>query len=362
MIKRVFNALSAIFSSKSTQSLSPLPALRLVTQLAFSDTCVASYKLFKTIMGSSGLTDQHWEAARLAIRGAFQQNAEEVSPQAGEPKEILKFLGYHLGLQGAGEDHRASIAFSLVGIPIGLYDDRVDPLTVEYIRELDCTSPSFVGGMRSIMHPDNSLILRLDAVGLLALISDQWFNSPLPVMEPEEMSEFCGHFAMVLDSSVLLSNTPRNSYKHVITVLFGMLRLLEWRKHIGTEQWHVFSLCGQAKEEDESFRWCLQNATELLEFTRGLPDGEGLKWWCVTLWLHYDKLDTTVRDEVERIASDVSRGDGTSDPNSYLNLIKQEVTKIQELGRRWGEYVVVSGDSESDVEPGGSEVSLRRRR
>lgn len=43
----------------------------------------------------------------------------------------------------------------------------------------------------------------------------------------------------------------------------------------------------------------------------------------------YDKLDTTVRDEAERIARDMSRSLGVSDPNSYLDYIKQEVTNTR---------------------------------
>ena len=69
----------------------------------------------------------------------------------------------------------------------------------------------------------------------------------------------------------------------------------------------------------EPVRWCLLNDAELLEFTRGLPDGEGLKWWYGALWLCYDKLDTTVRDEVKRIAADMLRHDDRSDLNLYLS-------------------------------------------
>ena len=70
-LRRIFKVLSAIFSSESIQTLSALRALRLVTRLATPDVADASYKLFRTIMSPDNLTDQHWEAARLAIHGAF---------------------------------------------------------------------------------------------------------------------------------------------------------------------------------------------------------------------------------------------------------------------------------------------------
>ena len=73
----------------------------------------------------------------------------------------------------------------------------------------------------------------------------------------------------------------------------------------------------------------MKNAIDLLEFTRRLADGEGLKWWYGTLWFHHDKLDAKARDEVERIAKDMSAGDGLSDLNLYLNLIGQEVARTR---------------------------------
>ena len=92
--------------------------------------------------------------------------------------------------------------------------------------------------------------------------------------------------------------------------------------------WSMLAYCAVVDEEQESFRWCLQNAIELLEVTRGLSGGEG--WWYGTLWFHYDKLDTMVRDEVERIARDMPSGGGLSDLNLYLNLIEQEVVGTRE--------------------------------
>ena len=311
--------------SKTIQTPSALRALQLVTRLAVKDVSNASYELLKTIMASNNLTDQQWEAARLAVHGAFERNIESSPPWVGEPKEILKFLHHHLGLQGAGEDHASSIAFILEPFLAGLLCDRwPNPLMVECIGKFNCVGPPFVNGMRSIIRPNNTLDLRWKATGLIALTSNQWFDSPVPVMDSEEISEFCEHLATyVIDDALHGDFIQRCS----VTILFGMLRPLEWRKHISTRFWGVLAYSAKVDEELESFRWCLQNATELLEFTRGLADGEGLKWWYGTLWLHYDKLDSTVRDEVERVARCMSLGNGLLDLNLYLNIIGQEVAR-----------------------------------
>ena len=309
------------------QTPSALRALRLVTRLAVADISNASYELFKTVMAGDGLTDWHWEAARLAIRGAFQENVEMTPPTLREPKELLKFLDYHLGLQGAGEDHEASIVFALEAIVVRSDDHSADLQTIECIRDVIHANSSFVGGVRSIVQPDRPFKLRSAGAGFISFISDQWFNSPVPVMEPEEMSEFCEHLAAFIVDEGSHQGAART---HGVPILFEMLRSPEWRNHIVTRFWSTLAYCASVEEERESFRWCLGNAMELLEFTRGLDYGEGLKWWYGALWLHLDKLDGTVRDEVERIAIDMSSGDGISDLNFYLDLIGQEAARLQQ--------------------------------
>ena len=282
------------------------------------------------IMASENLTDQHWEAARLAIHGASREGVEVGGSNLGEPKEILAFLDYHLGLQGAGEDHGPSIESASHIILTGLWCrwTKPPPLIAECISKFNCASPSFVGGVRSLLRPDRAFRLRRETVGLVALISDQWFNSPAPIMEPEEMSEFCEHLAvLVIDDAFHGPLIQRCG----VTILFEMLRSPGWRKQIVPRFWRMFSYSTKADGMRESVKWCLQNAIELLEFMRGLPDGEGLKWWYGALWFHYDKLDTTVRDEVEKVARDMWLSDGLSaDLILYHDLIGQELARMRQ--------------------------------
>ena len=111
-----------------------------------------------------------------------------------------------------------------------------------------------------------------------------------------------------------------------VTILFGMLRSPEWRKHIALRSWSVLAYCPLVKEL-ESAKWCLQNATELLKVVEGLP--EGLKWLYWVLWFHYDQLDATTRHVVRTKAEDMVQRDGLSDLNLYLSLIQEEIKKVR---------------------------------
>ena len=312
-----------IFCSSSIQTPSALRALRLVTRLAVVDISVASYELFKVIVASEDLTDQHWEAARLAVCGAFRgEGTAATDPPLGELGEILRFLDYHLGLQWAGEDHESAIRAAMYAVVAKSNNFQADPLTSEHITKLNRGSPSFANRVRSMMHPNYTFRLRLSTTGLIAVTSDQWFHSPTPA---KEMSEFCEHLAVfVIDFALHGEYVQRCG----VIILFEMLRSPEWREHIAPRFWSMLAYSAQFPGGRESFWWCLENAIELLEFVRG-SDSEGLRWWYGTLWFHHDKLDTTVRDEVERVARDMSLGDGLSDLNLYLNLIGQEVTRTR---------------------------------
>ncbi|KAF9778912.1 hypothetical protein BJ322DRAFT_1113791 [Thelephora terrestris] len=320
IIGSVFEAFERIFSSDSVQNLSAIRALQLATLISGFGVCDVSYRLFKTIMALDLLTDEHWEASRLAIYAAFHHWEYVANP--GNPKEILKFLDYHVCFLGAEEEHDSYIMSAL--IPLVRFDGP-DLLTFGCARDFDWTSPSFVRGVCSMMEPRRLPSLKAKDLYLVALLSDSWFHGSAPALKPEDMSKFCEGIASHMDK---ISHVPLPR-KAAVTVLFGMLCSPEWRRHIPTRFWRVLAYCTQAYNT-ESARWCLQNAIELLEFTRGLPDGEGLKWWCGTLWLCYNKLDTTVRDEVKQIAAVMLRDDGLSDLNLYLSLMQEELKRIQQ--------------------------------
>lgn len=321
VIDNVFRAFESIFSSKPIQMPSALRALRLATRFPAAVTW-SSYGLFKTIMTHDDLTDQDWEAARLVAYGAFYGHHPL---ETEEPKEILKFLDHHVGLEGAGGGEHGSHIQSALRVIMGLqYIDGLNLLTLKCVREFSWTSPSFVRGVRSMMRPHNDLYLRQQIVGLIALVSDRWFTCPVPVMEPEDMSEFCENLAVSMDG--FRHNLGVKTWS--VTIIFWMLRSPNWRKHVVPKLWSVLAYSTMG-EELESFQWCLRNADKLLEFMRGLPNGEGLKWWFGTLWLHFDKLDSTIRDEVKKVAAGM-RNDGLSDLNFCLGLLKGEVSRVQQ--------------------------------
>ena len=317
MVGKTFGALPGILSS---QPQSAIQVLQLLKQLPADDVADWSYELFKRIVGSEDLTEQHWEVARLAIRNTLLKKADE-------RKEIFKFLDHHLCLQGEGEDHGSSIASALDAILVtqssGL---ELDPQGIESVRNFTWSGPSFVKGLRSIMRPANTFGLRFNAMGLIAAISDKLFNSSALTMEGREMSEFCEHLAVFMIDEARHIEFVQSCG---IAIILGQLRSPEWREHIAARFWSYLAYAIRDwTEGSEALTGCLENAIELLGFVRGLPHGEGFKWWYGLLWLHHEKLNAEVGDEVERVAKAMS-GDRALVLRLYLSLIQHEITRIQ---------------------------------
>ena len=298
-----------------------LNALGLATRLSRERVITElSYVLFKLIMASNELTDQHWEAARFAVDGA----CSVVSPSVvGEPKELVRFLDYHIVLHGSGEDYESYITPALKAL-LRLQDlDDVHPPTFQCIRGFNWTSPSFVRGICSMIQPQYNPQLRGDTTFLIALVSDTWFDRVASVMNPQEISEFGENMALFMDQIVHQTHTKKNA----VAVLFGMLRSPSWREHIVTRFWKVLAYCNLVGGL-EVVKLCLENAIQLLEFTKGLSlsdDGEGLKWWYGTLWFYYHKLSPTVQAEVKKVAEVIPR----NHLNLYLNLIEDEAGRLR---------------------------------
>ena len=98
-------------------------------------------------MGLDNLTDQHWEAASFAVYAAFRDTYNWA--RCGEPKEIVIFLDYHVGHQGAKGGRELDIDSALRALV--LCHNQPNPLTFESIRDFSWTSPSFVRGVLSMV-------------------------------------------------------------------------------------------------------------------------------------------------------------------------------------------------------------------
>jgi len=102
----IFEGLSDHFQGLSPSRANGLErsllALKLVTRLRTAAVATRSCGLFGTIMSQAG-QGKNMEAARLALDAAYRPELTP-APPVGDPRHVLDFLHYHLGLCIERED------------------------------------------------------------------------------------------------------------------------------------------------------------------------------------------------------------------------------------------------------------------
>lgn len=169
------------------------------------------------------------ETSRLAMHGAYRW--DENLPSIGDPQDILTFLDHHFdSATREGENQEVSIQDALHTLA---HTSKL--ATIELLEHFDPTELSFVRGICHALQGDRTLHLRRVALSFLPLVGDKWFNTPDPVMEPEQMKTLCVDWASAVDD-----------FKHVddlqqatLAVLLGMIGSPHWRPHIVMGTWKL---------------------------------------------------------------------------------------------------------------------------
>jgi len=117
-------------------------------------------------------------------------------PRVEDPQDILYFLDYHFSSVGGnwGQDKPIYNASRVLAYTSG-------SVTTDVLKGFDATNSSFVHGICYTLQDDRALQLRKAALLFLPLISDRWFNTPHPVMEPDQMRSLYANWASVVDNT-----------------------------------------------------------------------------------------------------------------------------------------------------------------
>ena len=102
--------------------------------------------------------------------------------EIGEPREILKFLEYHVCPQRAGQDHEPSILSASRALFCLENVDEVDPLAIE---DFDWANPPFVRGIRFLVHSHHPVDIGGHTARLVPLMWERWFDCSVHIVEPK---------------------------------------------------------------------------------------------------------------------------------------------------------------------------------
>ena len=191
----------------------------LIAPLSENHLASRSYSLFHVAI-QAPLTDPHTEmerlqATRIAMHGAYKWDT--FFPCAEDPQDFLAFLTYrfYIAIQG-GENQDGWIQNALRALAYVSSD------VTEALKTFNPTESSFVQGICHVFQDDKPFQLCKAALFLLPLVGDRWFNTPDPILEPDQMKGLCEDWASAVDGIELTSDLQ----KATLSVFFRHDRLI----------------------------------------------------------------------------------------------------------------------------------------
>jgi hypothetical protein len=237
-----------------------LEAMELISPLSKNNVAQKSYSLFQVIMQAPfALThsQEKWKASRLSLHGAYKR--DNFLPPVGDPQHILTFLGHHFdSITESGQNQQNPIQDEPIQDALRALAYASGPTTTNALNRFNPTEASFVRGISYVYQDDKPFELRKAALFFLPLIGDKWFNTPEPIMEPDEMEESC---AWIGHPPSTLSSTRTDVRKAILAVLFRYDQLIpHWRPHIVPEKWEaMLEYFTSVPDDSQPLNRCIDN-------------------------------------------------------------------------------------------------------
>ena len=325
-INRIFDKLTETFgnATATTDEIDrALEAMELIAPLSENDIAQKSYNLFHVVIQApvslAYSQEKKWNASRLTMYGAYKW--DKFLPWVEDPQDILTFLDHHFDLAtrgGENQDEPIQNALRALAYASG-------PVTIEALKLFDPTEPSFVRGICYVFQDNKPFQLRKAALFFLPLIGDRWFNTPHPIMEPDQMRSLCVDWASAVDG---IEHT-HDVQKATLAVLFGMINSPHWRPHIVTEKWKLLEYFTAVPDDSQPLKRCIDNP-DLMEAIRNVDNPAAMVLWLAILWLKYKELIPQVQEQLETVTKEVAQGRRRTDLEMYLSVMDSELRKAED--------------------------------
>ena len=302
-----------------------------ITRHSKSNAAQRSYDLFHAVMQAPVSLvysqEQKWKASRLAMRGAYKW--DEFLPRVEDPHHILTFLCHHFHLATRYRenlDEPIQNALRALGYASG-------PVTIEALKRFDPAEPSFVQGICYVFQDDKPFQLRKAALFFLSLISDRWFNTTHPIMEPDQMRGLCVDWASAIDG---IEHTP-DVRKAALTVLFGMISSPHWRPHIVPNKWKLLEYFTLVSDGSRSLKRCVDDP-ELMDALWNAKNSVAVTLWMAILWLKYWELIPRVREQLETATRKIAQCGRRTDLEMCLSKMDKELMDVENASTQYNTW------------------------
>ena len=325
-IDRIYKTLTETFRNSSPtidQIDRALESMELIASLSEDPVAQKSYELFHVVMQApvspTYSQEKKWKASRFAMHAAYR--GDEFLPSFKDPCDILTFLDHHFDLATMGnKNQNEPIQNALRALAYAS-----EPVAIEALERFDPTKHSFASGICYAFHHHRPFELRKAALFFLPLIGDRLFNTPHPIMKPDQMKSLCQGWASTVDDMVLSSYVQEAA----LAALFWMINSPHWRPHIVTDKWKLLEYFPSVPGNSQPLRRCLNNP-ELMDAIRDVANPAAMGLWMKILWLKYKELVPEVQKQLETVTKEIAQGRRRAELETYQAGIESELMKAED--------------------------------
>ena len=329
--ERLFVKLSSTIRNETSTKAeidAVLDALRCIGLLTYNVVPRRCFDLFTTVMTTASHlpADLKWEAARLAMHGAFKW--EGYYPMVSSPQEVLSFLEYHFDLQSKGENQDEAIQYAIRALALG-----ASPTCLEALAQFDPTVHPFFDGIRSLFHPEKPHELRKAAICFLSHIEARWFPVFSEHVSPDAVQEFCEDLVSAVNEVFVDELEVKRA---ATSILLSMADATTFRLHIPLHMWEYLEFVHELKDGSNPLRRCRGNL-DIIPALRRTKDQKPLLLWLAILWREITKLNLKIQEQaVEATTRAVALSPHVED--FLLLLLNAEETRLEEKLRAFSSW------------------------
>ena len=329
--ERLFTKLSSTIQNRTSTEAeigAVLDALWCIGLLTYNVVPRRCFELFITVMTNTSHLppDLKWEAARLAMHGAFKWDG--YYPIVSGPQEVLSFLDYHFDLQAKGENQDEAIQYAIRALAFG-----ASPTCIDALAQFDPTVYPFFDGIRSLFHSDKPHELKKAALCFLSHIEAHWFPVFSEHVSPDAVQDFCEDLVSAINEVFIDEIEVK---KAATTILLSMADASTFRLHIPLHMWEHLEFVHELEDGSQPLRRCRENP-DIIPALRRTKDQKPLLLWMAILWREIMKLNPKIQEQVVD-ATTRSLAQSPHVEDFLLLLLNAEETRLEEKLRGFSSW------------------------
>ena len=251
--------------------------------------------------------------------GDLDQLPELDVPQVGDPRQLLKFLRYHMNERtGVGSQPIYHVFSALVVAS----DDETDRGLASY----NFTDSPLVETVIKALENKAFTPLRKLTIFVLVKLDNHLFTTDGAFNGQKKASRFVTAWSSAIHE--FLGDPTYRVEQAVLRVLFAIAHLPFLREHLPKERWALIEYFPKDMYGNPPLQRCLEDP-DIFPYLKPITESRASYFWLAMLWIMHPHLSKEVREQLEEETREVAGGESFRDLQSYIAMFDLYLTNLK---------------------------------